>query len=1128
LALALLALAAPLAPAWAQLETGRISGTVSDTQGGVVPGVTITAKSVNTGVTRETVSETDGKFVIANLAPDTYEVSFMLTGFKQVTQKDTVVTVGSDIAVNAKLEVGNVTENVTVTAAPEVIDTRTGEFRTTVTARQISELPTLTRNPYDLVALSGNVKEVSPDELSLVGGGGRGTGFSINGQRSSSTNILLDGGDNNYLFTAGLGQEVPLDAVQEFSVITNNFSAQYGRASGGIVNVVTKSGTNRFSGTGYEFFRNDELAAISPDNKAKDLAEGDFRRNQLGYSVGGPILKDKVHFFSSLEYIRIRSIDTLSSWVVTPQFVAATSPATQAYFAQYAVGVNPTGPIMTRADVTAELGITGTGAFNSLPASLPIFQRADVPIATDAGGGFPGDTYQTINKVDFALGVNNRASIAYSYLKGDNDPGTQSASPYPKYNTPTLERKHNINGSYTRVWANNFTSQSRLVWNKISEDQPINGAPEPNLHMNSLGAVVLDGDAIAFPGYFPFNPGVSIPAEGPQKLFQFYQDQTWLKGAHDVRFGGSYVRVMDDHIFGAYANAQEFLNVNRNDTASLNNLVLGQVARFQKAINADGYPGEQYVTPVSEPDFLSKNRYNEYAVYVNDNWSVGNRLKLNLGMRYEYYGPQKKSEPKYDSNFYWADPNFDLSSANVAETFTQLRGGQVFPSNESPIGLLWKSDKDNFAPRLGFAWDVNGDGRSAVRGGYGIAYERNFGNVTYNVLFNPPQYLVATLANQPIFTDNLGPFGGQAGIVRTIPLGAQLRHVDQNIETAYAHIYGLSFTKALANGMTGSVEYNGSSGRKLYDLADINRAGAVAAYEGTTVDCINDLFTAAGLAACGQRPNTQYGSFGTRGNRGESQYHAVSFSLDTAQFGDTGLALTSRYTLSQAEDNLSGTFTDTDNNRSITGSGYLDPWNPMLDYGYAGFDVRHRLSASAIWSLPWAADNPWVGGWQVNAIFTARSGYPFSIGDCDQAVFAVCMRALDPIGIERSANGDTPTGEPNEFVLLDLEPLEEFAGTYRHPTQGTSEFGPWPNTMTKRNDFHGPGAWNVDLVFGKRFRFGNRAALFRLEMYNVFNHANMYTNTETTFVTSAPDTESRVTGFKDDFRRVQLGFKFEF
>jgi outer membrane receptor protein involved in Fe transport len=1115
---ALVAFAAPLSPAWAQIETGRISGTVSDSQGGVVPGVTVTAKSVNTGFTRETVTDTSGNYVIANVTADTYEVTFMLTGFKPAARRVTV-SVGASAAADVKLEVGGLTEQVSVIAVPETIDTRTGEFRTTINSRQLAELPTLTRNPYDLVALSGNVREASSDEATLVGGeqGGRGTGFSINGARTASTNILLDGGDNNYLFVAGIGQEVPLDAVQEFSVITNNFSPQYGRASGGIVNVVTKSGTNRFSGTGYEFFRNDKLSENSPDNIANDIEKGKFRRNQTGYSLGGPIAKDRVHFFSSLEYIGIRSSDTLISWIVTPEFLNAVNPATRSYFNAYAKGASINGPILTRADVTAALNI-GTGAFNNLPANLPVFGRADVLIPTDAGGGFPQDNYQTINKIDFALGSNTHAYLLYAFQKGDSEKGTQSSSPYPGYNTGTSERKHNINGSLTQVWANNFTSQSKLVWNRLSEDQPINGDPEPRLVMNPNSAIPIQNYSIAFPGYFPFNPGVDIPAGGPQKLLQLYQDQTWLKGSHDVRFGGAYVRVMDDHTFAAYSSGLEALSTNSNATTSLNNLVLGQIARFQKAINPQGYPGGTFVTPVGEPNFLSKNRYNEFAIYAADNWSLGDRLKLNLGMRYEYFGPQTKSDPKYDSNFYYGDPNLDIAKASPQVILAAVRSGSALPTNESPIGALWNADKNNFAPRLGFAWDINGDGRTALRGGYGMAYERNFGNVTYNVLFNPPLFLNATLdLVQPIYTENLGPFGGVAGLVRPIPTG-QLRHIDQNIKTAYAHIYGVSFTKALSAGVTGSVEYNGSSGRKLYDLADINKAGAPIVYEGLGPrDCATNFTT-----ACFVRANTQYSSFGTRGNRGESQYHGVVFSVDTQQLGDTGLALTSKYTVSRAKDNLSGTFNDAENTRYF-GLGYLDPFDPMLDYGYAGFDVRHRLSASAIWSLPWGGSNTWAGGWQVNALLTARSGYPFTIADCTNGAF-LCMRALDPVGIDRNATDGEATGNPNEFELLDLSPLVPFVGSYAHPVQATSDFGPYPDTMTKRNDFRGPGAWNVDLSVGKRFRFGTKAALVRLETYNLFNHHNMYVNTDRADMSSF----TSITGFRDDFRRMQLGFKFEF
>ena len=364
------------------------------------------------------------------------------------------------------------TEQVSVIAVPETIDTRTGEFRTTISARQLSELPTLTRNPYDLVALSGNVKEAISDEGALVGGeqGGRGTGFSINGQRTASTNILLDGGDNNYLFTAGIGQEIPLDAVQEFSVITNNFSAQYGRASGGIVNVVTKSGTNRFSGTGYEFFRNEKLASNSPDNEARRHRERQVQPQSARLQPWRPdregqgplLLEPRVH-----RHPQHGHADLLGRGARVHR--ARQPRPTKNYFAPTARVPTINGPILTRADVTAKLDI-GAGAFNNLPANLPVFGRADVLIANGRGrrvpaGQLPDRSTRSTSRWHRA----RRPTSCYAFCsRSMRSSGTQSREP-----VSAVQHRAPASGNttstaiVTRVWSNNFTSQSKLVWNKL-------------------------------------------------------------------------------------------------------------------------------------------------------------------------------------------------------------------------------------------------------------------------------------------------------------------------------------------------------------------------------------------------------------------------------------------------------------------------------------------------------------------------------------------------------------------------------------------------------------------------------------------------------------------------------------
>jgi outer membrane receptor protein involved in Fe transport len=1093
----------------AQTEFGKVSGTVTDQSGALLPGVTVNLKSVDRATTRSTVTNAAGEYVFASIVPGNYEITAELSGFS-TKQARTTVAVGTTVNLNIQMQVGAQTEVITVvgeTAA--AINTSTQDIATNVSETQLRELPTITRNPYSLVQLSG---QAASDPSS-----GRGTGYAINGMRSASTNVLLDGSTNNADFTATVGQDVPLDAVQEFSVITSNFSAQYGRASGGVVNLVTKSGTNQFRGTAYDFFRNDGLSANSFDNNANEIEKGKFDRHQMGFSLGGPVVKDKVHFFASGEYIRVKSTNTEITWVATPELIAASGAATQAFFQTYAKGGTINGPILTRGDVSAIVG-SAAGPFNSLPASLPAFGQVRKSLPADAGGGDPQDNYQAVARLDFSLSSSTQAYVRYAYQKIDFQPGTITFSPYDGYDTAEQDRNHNLLGSLTHVFSPTLTSQTKVSWNKQTNIQPINGdTATPTLYMNATSAPRLQGYRIGFPGYNPFSPSTAIPFGGPQKQLAFYQDFDWVKGKHDFRFGGYYMHMWDDRTFGAYYEGVEALNNSSAMLPSLDNLVRGQLRQFQVAINPEGYPGGTYTTPVPAPSFTSNNNYDEFAFYANDTWSVTDRLKLNLGLRYEFFGPQKKSSPKYDSNFYWGDPSTSVTTSSTTQILDSLRTGQAMPSNESPIGLLWKNDWNNFAPRVGFAWDVTGDGKTSVRGGYGMAYERNFGNVTFNTLFNPPKYLVATITagtdvpSMPIYVDNQGPFGGIAGVTKRIP-GGSMRHIDQNIVTAFTHFYSASLQREILPNTTATIEYTGSTGRNLYDLADPNKIGAAYVYEG--------------VGGAFQRPNTQYTAFNTRGNRGRSQYHGVTLGIESRKLGSTGLQFTAKYTLSHAKDNLSSTFSDSGNDFN---TGYLDAFDAMLDYGDAEFDIRHRVIFAGIWELPIARDatgakRALAQGWQFNWIFTARTGLPFTLWDCTNG-YALCMRAEDPVGINKNATGGPATSNPNEFTLVDLAPIASAAGGYVNPLTETSDFGPYPADMTKRDAFRGPGAWNLDLSLSKRVRFGDRYALqLRFEAYNVFNHANMYANTGVADISSAPS----ITGYKADYRRIQLGAKFEF
>jgi hypothetical protein len=551
----------------------------------------------------------------------------------------------------------------------------------------------------------------------------------------------------------------------------------------------------------------------------------------------------------------------------------------------------------------------------------------------------------------------------------------------------------------------------------------------------------------------------------------------------------------------------------------LDNLVLGQLLTFEGAVDPQGrFPGEAVTLPVTPPSFTRNNRYNEYALYFNDAWAARRNVTINAGVRYEFYGVQKNRDPRLDSNFYYG-PGDSIPQ--------RIRTGRVLVAPDSPVGGLWKPDKNNFAPRLGAAWDVFGDGRTSVRGGYGMAYERNFGNVTYNVIQNPPNYAVvrltagADVATIPITTDNAGPLAGSGS--KELPPTA-LRHVDENIVNAWAHFWSGSFQHQLPAQTTGAIEYTGSRGVDLYTINRQNIPGTGAVYLGDASETSVE--------------NPQYSAINTRANGGRSLYHGVTFSVENRALAGSGLAFTGKYTVSKTRDNLSSTFSESTNNYNL---GLLDPYNPDLDYGAADYDVRHRAAFSAMWELPFGRNSSGVvrqlaSGWQINVVVTAQSGAPFSIFDCTNSVF-LCPRLLQVGQLPSPSSNPRPTGDPNTFEYLDLTSQLPGAGAYAHPRAGVSDFGPFPGNMVERNSFRRPGKWNADAVFGKRFRFGGEQALvLRFEVYNLFAHANLYIDGTQNDISAT----SMVTAFRGDTglydgappgdgqRRVQLGVKVEF
>src|SRR5579872_1745312 len=1122
-----------VATAVAQLETGSLSGVVKDSSGAVVPNAQITVTSVGTGAVRTGTSDNSGVYTVSNLQPGLYEFKVTSSGFgdfKQRVNVDPGVRGTLDASLAAK---GGETVVEVVGSSTTTVDTQTSTISEVVDQHRVSELPTLTRDPYDFVQTMGNVNQ---DSASGTGGSDqivRGAGVAINGQRSASTDALLDGAENVDLFTTKVGQTVPLDAVEEFSVQSSNFSAEYGRASGGVINVVTKSGTNNFHGSLYEFNRVSALTSNDVEDVALGNPKQKYTRNQFGYSFGGPVIKNKLFFFSTVEWTRIRSDASVTAAIPDPALLAASSPLTQSVFKPFSfvpgLKVNQVVSAVTDPGLVAPAGDAALTAYQSAHGlNAPLMDIVSYSAPFDSGGGNPQNTYNMVHRVDFNLTDKTTMYGRYALFNQNEFAGVLNNSPYQGFDTGQTQHNQNILYSLTHVFSPNVVNDFKINFNRLTLVQPLSPTQplQPSLYFNINFAAQEQGQLVCLPGYACTTPGNSIPFGGPQNVGEIADSVSWNKGKHSFRFGGQYVYTQDNRTFGAYENAVEAFGPGGggSNADALDNLLTGNSGWFQVVINPQGkFPcvkslqGAYNITPActinlpaTQPSFSRSNRYNDFAFYTQDTWKFNSRLTLNLGLRWEYYGVQHNVNPNLDSNFY-------LGSGSTIQD--RVRNGEVDTVPNSPTGGLWRKNLHNFGPRVGFAYDVFGDGKTSLRGGYGIAYERNFGNVTFNVIQNPPAQFNAFFQvadkSQPLEANNLGPFAASG--TKFLP-NPTLRYVRQDIPTAYSQSWNLSIQRQVLRNSLLSVEYTGAHTVHDYSIENLNQLAWGVLYEGADIAAGDNPL---------QRLNLQYGNMNTRGFNGFSYYDALNTRFVSNNLFHQGLDIVANYTWSHSIDNLSSTFSETDSPESEN-LGLLDPLQPALDKGSADFDARNRIAVSAVWTLPYAKNTHGVAkqildGWEFAPIVTARSGNPFSVFDSSSAdasgvVDTVFARYFIPSGGINS-NGTaattaaTMTG-PNTYAYLTLPPSATYVNPLLFSQAGiaiselpncatttnalghvvsTGQNCAWPTNMTGRNAFVGPGVYNINAAIGKTFPISERYKLqFRGEFYNLLNHSNYY------------------------------------
>ena len=1193
--------------AFGQAEAGMISGTVRDPSGAVVSGAKVTVTNVATSATRTAQTGSLGQYSIPSLLPGNYNVTISNQNFSTF-KTNAEVTVGGVTTVDAQLQVGISSTVVEVTAGSAAqVNTQTQEMSQLIDTQQVQLLPSLTRNPYDFVALSGNVSngDTTSNGATTTGGANngqeltnRGVGYSINGQRQSGTEILLDGAENISIFSVNIGTNIPVDGVQEYSIVTNNFSAEYGRASGGVVNVTTKSGTNDWHGSAWEFNRLSAYTANTYNNAVNNLPKGAYTRNQFGFQVGGPIIKNKLFASESTEWTRVRSNSVQSEEIFDPSFVALLPANAQNYFKAFGTTTLPAEGVASTWGqwLTAGTGgscyfVTPTGACTvplvngttPIPNSQPVLDNVVFNAPFNAGGGPPQNSYTLVGRLDYNLSDKTQAFFRAAREYDDWSFGTNTFSAYPQYDTGLLNQDQSYLLSLNHSFNANVLNNTKLSFARYNNATSFNTAYTlvPNL-MFVTPADPVTGGVIQMPGLENVSaPGLGgLPAGGPQNTVQIQDDLSWSKGRHNMRFGGQLTYLQLNYAYGAYAQAVEQLGNSGPD--SMRDLInAGGAAGSQLAgnqgfagrvgpnvlpcpvnqwgefigstvaptaanygeVGTNNCPTSSNVTPpLSSPSVARSYRYRDFAFYAQDSFRIKPRLTLNYGLRWEHYGVQHNNNQNLDSNFYFG------SGSNL---FQQVADGQVFLTQKSPTGQFWQNQWGTLAPRVGFAYDLLGDGKSSLRGGFGISYERNFGNVTFNSSFNPPASAVLTTTcpaatatcSTLVTNSDLGPLALPSTPSSALP-PSELRFVSNKIRTAQTQFWSLALQRELARNTIVEIGYSGAHGVHLYDLNNVNNVGMSQIFMGAPLITTPDPATGAqcpwiskatGAAECLTRPNQQYSNINERGSGGTSAYDSLNVKFQTQNLHDTGLSLVANYTWSHSLDDISSTFSDSIQGGSGTGFGslgYTSVVNPKLDWGNSDYDVRNRFVVSPIWTSPWLKGEKGLlgkvaGGWSLAGIYTARTGVPFSFFDIDNVEFGYTLPRLTPATPITNYHVHSPQlaplpGNNNNFNLYTVPVPASFAPL--SPALGISDYGPFPAGMTPRNAFRGPGAWNLDAALQKDFRVTERFGLtFRAEGFNIFNHHNMYTQTTSLFYGGPTTTPFVVTGLKGGLNNFATG-----
>lgn len=1100
-----------------QSATGSITGQILDQTGAVVPNAKIALTNSATNQTRTVTSNQDGYYSILLVPPATYRLTATSAGFSTFTQENIILDVGLALKINASLSVGETSQSVLVTDAPPAIETQTSSLGQVIDNQQITDLPTNGRNSYSFAALVPGVlappgfTHTAFDEYS-------DQAVSINGARPNQNLFLLDGGMNTEPAFNGPGYFPSIDLVQEYKVQTNNFSAEFSNAAGGIINVITKSGANSIHGSAYEFYRSDKLTANDFFSNRYGIPRGVFKFNQFGGTVGGPIYRNKTFFFLNYEGFRqtnaglfettvptvlqragdfSQTLDQVTGKVIPiyDPFSTRPDPNNPGHFIrdQYPgnkiTNINPIGQALIDYYPLPNTPGTGfNGANNFISKSPAINNKDEGSVRIDHS---LSATMKLFGRVSQA-----RATQPYANLFGTDTPELLISNPNAKLDK-YVQTQATIDFSDVITPSLLLELNTSFIRYTINRSLPGSGFDPTKLGLPSY----FDTLAASHPSCFPtvstqsetgLGGGCYILRDAYQTYYDYF-NMTKELAKHNIKFGANVG-------FGTLGTAR-YLPAGPSFTFN-QGFTQGPDAIFGTPTQTTGFGFASQLagTPAGGSVTIGPNQilhYQWYGGYIQDDWKITPKLTLNIGMRYDYNRPFIERFNRI------ADFNPTLVSP-LQVPGLQLHGGLEYPGVNGIPSAMFDSEKKDFAPRLGFAYSPRNG--MAVRGGFGIFYGpitgAGFnGNAVPNTGFLATTTEVSSLDGATPFNTLSDPFpqgfiqpsGSSLGAATS--LGQAIVGSPRDRKTPYAEQYNMDVQQVLGHNVVLDIAYAGN--HSVHLLADMN------------ANQLPDQYLALGQQLLNQVPNPFYGqiangplsaptvargqlllpypqftsvTIGGATTFGASSYNALQVKLEK-RYSD-GFSILGAFTWSKLMDNLLSS------QSGFQGGGFFEPttqdWdNLRANRTLSDFDIPKLTAISASYELPFGHKkaffhdsgiaNAVLGGWQLNAIVTAQSGSPFTV--------LIANNQLHNNGNFQYANWN---GQPIAKSGPAKNRLNGYYNVSAFSDPGPFAYGNVPRII---GSLRAPGVFNTDLSGFKNFKIYKRAdAQFRAEAFNIFNH----------------------------------------